>query len=153
MRDKELDEIAEGLLRFFPVINILFRRARNGAPPTPAKGQTYHILGMLKANGPLPISMVGRRLAIAKQNMTTITDRLIEEGLLERRADPRDRRVINIGITGKGAEALREGKRSAKEALGRSLSELEEEDIHRLHEALAVVTSVFDRIQQGDGHV
>ena len=152
MIDKELDEIAEGLLRFFPVINILFKRARNDAPPTPAKGQAYHILGMLKAAGPLPISVVGRRLAIAKQNMTTITDRLIEEGLVDRKADARDRRVINIGVTEKGVETLWEGKRNAKEALGRSLSELDEQDIHRLHAAFAVITDVFDKIERGGRH-
>jgi DNA-binding MarR family transcriptional regulator len=149
MIGKELDEIAEGLLRFFPIINILFKRARNGAPPIPAKGQAYHILGMLKAAGPLPISTVGKRLGIVKQNMTSIVDRLIEDSLVIRKADAKDRRIVNIEVTEKGVEALQEGKRNAKEALGRSLSELDGEDIHTLHTAFAMITDVFDRIEKG----
>lgn len=152
MSEKELDDIAEGLLRFFPIMSILFKKARNEAPPAPAKSQTYHILGMLKGAGPLPMSVVGRRLGIMKQNMTTIIDKLIEEGLVERKADASDRRIVNIAVTEKGTETLREGKRSAKEALGRSLSELDREDIHRLHEAFAVITEVFDKIVS-DEHI
>lgn len=152
MINQELDEIAEGLLRFFPVINILFKRARNDTPPTPAKGAAYHILGMLKAAGPLPISTVGKRLGIVKQNMTTIVDRLIEEGLVERKADATDRRVVNIETTEKGVETLREGKKKAKEALARSLSELDGEDIHKLRSAFVAITDVFDKIEKGGRH-
>lgn len=104
MKEKELDEISENILQFFPLYKALIKREEiegvDAAFPY-FKSHIYHILGILKVHGPKPISVIGKRLLIAKQNMTTIADRLIQDGLLERQRDTNDRRIINIAITKK----------------------------------------------------
>ncbi len=46
---------------------------------------------------------MGDRLACDASFMTGMVDRLEEDGLIERRPDPDDRRVTQIALTGKGA--------------------------------------------------
>ncbi|MCP6313249.1 MarR family winged helix-turn-helix transcriptional regulator, partial [Klebsiella pneumoniae] len=41
-------------------------------------------------------------LMVSGGNVTGITDRLVEEGLIERRDDPRDRRAYTVCLTDKG---------------------------------------------------
>ncbi len=42
------------------------------------------------------MSEIGRRVYISKSNMTSLIDKLVENGLAERIPDTNDRRVINI---------------------------------------------------------
>jgi len=51
----------------------------------------------------LPMSAVAERLFCDASNVTGMVDRLEARGLLERRDDPRDRRVKLIAITDEGA--------------------------------------------------
>jgi len=55
----------------------------------------------------LPMSAVAERLFCDASNVTGMVDRLEARGLLERRDDPRDRRVKLIALTDEGA-VLRE---------------------------------------------
>ncbi len=68
----------------------------------------YQVLLILRNAGTLPISKTGRLMCIKKQNMTYMTDKLVEKGLIKRVPDMNDRRVINITITNKGKECLSE---------------------------------------------
>lgn len=45
------------------------------------------------------MSEIGRKVCISKSNMTSLIDKLVEEGLVERSPYKNDRRVINISIT------------------------------------------------------
>ncbi|MGI4781170.1 MULTISPECIES: MarR family winged helix-turn-helix transcriptional regulator [Ralstonia] len=45
---------------------------------------------------------LSRLLMVSGGNVTGITDRLVEEGLIERRDDPRDRRAYTVCLTDKG---------------------------------------------------
>ena len=63
-------------------------------------------LKMLQAIEPgveLPMSAVAERLFCDASNVTGMVDRLEVRGLLERRDDPRDRRVKLIALTDEGA--------------------------------------------------
>ena len=54
--------------------------------------------------GELTMTELGQRLMVSGGNITGLTDRLEKEELVERRADPGDRRVQRIALTGKGRE-------------------------------------------------
>ena len=133
MREKQVEGISENALQLFPLLKRLF----NGDPGDPAlaplRNQTYHILRILERNGPLPVSAVGKQLLIAKQNMTTLVDKLMKEDLVERRLDAKDRRVINIFITEKGIKFLKESMLGLKKIVSRNLSEFDDEDIESLY--------------------
>jgi DNA-binding MarR family transcriptional regulator len=83
-------------------------------PRVPAVAAAFDVspmgLKMLQSLEPgteLPMSAVAERLFCDASNVTGMVDRLEARGLLERREDPRDRRVKRIALTEEGA-AVRE---------------------------------------------
>src|SRR5690242_16869787 len=61
-----------------------------------------HLLRHLEPGEPLPMSRVACALRCDPSNVTGIVDRLEERGLIERRADPDDRRVKMLVLTREG---------------------------------------------------
>lgn len=66
----------------------------------------YRTLVMLKHFGPDNMGSLAKKIAVSKQQMTPIIDRLAKDGLIVRTASETDRRIINIALTEKGDEQL-----------------------------------------------
>ncbi|WP_405612945.1 MarR family winged helix-turn-helix transcriptional regulator [Streptomyces sp. NBC_00076] len=82
-------------------------------------GAQARLLSLLSLE-PLPMRKLAQRLKCEPSNVTGIVDRLESRGLVERRADPTDRRVKLAAATKEGsrvARELREGLRFAREPL------------------------------------
>jgi DNA-binding MarR family transcriptional regulator len=62
-------------------------------------------LEALHGHGPMRLSDLGRRLGIAPSTLTRNLERLVEAGLVERRADDRDARSSRVRLTGAGRRA------------------------------------------------
>ncbi len=65
----------------------------------------YRTLIMLKHFGPDNMGSLAKKIAVSKQQMTPIIDRLAKDELIIRMPSETDRRIINIALTDKG-EAL-----------------------------------------------
>ena len=148
MKERHMDEISENALLLFPLLRrLLTRRDPNDTALMPFKNHSYHILRILEREGPLPMSAIGKRLIIAKQNMTSLVDRLMHDDLVERRNDTRDRRVINIVITERGIEFLKESLLILKKIIKENLSELSNEDIESLDPAFRTIKEVVSKLE------
>jgi DNA-binding MarR family transcriptional regulator len=147
MKEKQADEISESALLLFPLLKRLF----NGDPGAPAlaslRNQTYHILRILERRGPLPVSAIGKYLFIAKQNMTTLIDRLMDDGLVERRNDAADRRIVNVILTKKGGRFLKGRVLALKKIVRDNLSKLSDEEIESLHSAFRVIRTIVHKLE------
>jgi DNA-binding MarR family transcriptional regulator len=146
MKEKQMEEISLSALQLFPLLKRLF----NGDPGDPAlaplRNQTYQILRILERSGPLPVSAIGKQLIIAKQNMTTLIDKLMNDGLVERRSHATDRRVTNIFITEKGIRFLKESMGSLKNIVKGNLSGLREEDIELLCDSFRTIRTIAQKL-------
>ncbi len=78
---------------------------------------------------------IGDRLSCDASFVTGMVDRLEEEGLLERRADPGDRRVTLIALTDKGA-AMREQALEALYEPPPEFAALDEQELEQLSRLL-----------------
>jgi DNA-binding MarR family transcriptional regulator len=96
------------------------------------------------------MSVVGKQLAIAKQNMTTLIDKLMREGLVERRQDAADRRVVQIAITPRGGRFLTTSRTALQRIIRKNLSELCEEDVRSLDAALQMIRAVVTRLEHSE---
>jgi DNA-binding MarR family transcriptional regulator len=147
MKEKQVDEISESALLLFPLLKRVFK-ADPGLPALASlRNQTYHILRILERKGPLPMSAIGKQLFIAKQNMTTFIDRLMDDGLVERKNDPADRRIINIVLTEKGGQFLKERRLGLKKIARENLSKLSDEDIKSLHSAFRIIRTIVHKLE------
>lgn len=62
----------------------------------------YLALVALHARGDRPVSDLGERLQLESNTLTPLLKRLEASGLLERRRDARDERVVRVSLTDKG---------------------------------------------------
>ncbi|MCO5989545.1 MarR family transcriptional regulator [Actinoallomurus spadix] len=81
-------------------------------------------LTMIAADGPLPVGELARRMAVSTPTVSHIVDALAKLRLIDRRPDPRDRRVCRLVLSDAGDELL--------DDLGRRMTGLLEDQIRRL---------------------
>jgi DNA-binding MarR family transcriptional regulator len=100
----ELDpaaEVSKALVDFFAGERPpRFLRVANEFELSPPQ---LNVMRMLEPGVELPMSALAGQLYCDPSNVTGIVDRLEARGLIERRADPEDRRVKRIVITRTGA--------------------------------------------------
>jgi DNA-binding MarR family transcriptional regulator len=61
-----------------------------------------HVLTVLQMNGPMPMSKLADELDVSVASLTGIIDRMEARGLVERRREPADRRVVIVHRTQAG---------------------------------------------------
>ena len=76
-------------------------RLRDAAAEFDIHPRQAHLLRLL-ADGPKPMRKIACRLHCDPSNVTGISDRLEERGLIRRQADAEDRRVKMLALTKKG---------------------------------------------------
>lgn len=87
--------------------------ALESAGLSPAKYQALDQLS--RAGRPMALSELADCLHCVRSNVTQLVDRLEADGLVQRTADPRDRRATRATLTSRGTERHRAGL----EAIGR----------------------------------
>jgi len=64
-------------------------------------GPQGRILFVLWQNDDLPISEIGQKVSLSKSTLTSMLDRMEQQGHIKRNYDPNDRRQIRITLTEK----------------------------------------------------
>lgn len=97
----------------------------------------YEVLALLSFSrtGELPLSIIGDRLMVHPTSVTNAIDRLVDQGLVQRRADPADRRRVLASLTNAGETVVRAAT-SDLMAMEFGLIELTKPDRDVLYEAL-----------------
>lgn len=93
----------------------------------------------------LTISQVSRAIMVSNGNVTAIVNRLLEEGLIVRTVDSRDRRVATVRMTRKGRAAYVRMAAAQAEWVDRLFGELPEEALDDLMQRLADLRRSVER--------
>ena len=101
-------------------------------------------LATVEGRGPLTPSELAQVEHVKRPTATRIVARLEEQGLVERTADPTDRRSFLVGITPEGSALLRRLRTRKNAYLAKRLRELEAEDIEALARAADVLERLFE---------
>lgn len=107
-----------------------------------------NVMYCIKAKGKEPVSMTDLASAacIAKPNLTSIVDRLIEEELVERSMDSNDRRIVNIVLTQGGIDFLDNQRNQFKGFIQDRISNLQEDDLLKFKNALEDITAIIKKM-------
>jgi DNA-binding MarR family transcriptional regulator len=98
-----------------------------------------NVLILLESTGPLPMSRLAEALDISVASVTGVVDRMEARGLVARRRDDTDRRVILVEPVEGGRQLFADIDARRREALGTLLATLADKDLTRLlkgHKAL-----------------
>ena len=129
--------------RLRPVLVRLSRRMRQraGAELSPTQGAA---LSTIDCHGPLTPSELAARERIQRPTATRVLARLEEAGLIERTADPSDRRSSLVSITSSGSSLL-VSVRDRKDAyLAQRLDRLSPDDLVVLDRAAGILERVLE---------
>ena len=109
-----------------------------------------NVLTLLEATGPLPMNRLAEALDISVASVTGVVDRMEARGLVERRRDADDRRVILVHPAEGGRRLFDEIDAKRRQGLTKlltRLSELELTGLLAVHRALRAARAEYARAQ------
>ncbi len=143
---EKMDKMLDDIYSIVPLFHRTILRVENqGHNPN---SSDFKVMGILMRHGPLPMSKIGAWLGISKPNMTSIIDRLITEGWVERKQDQKDRRVIEVGLTPQGKMYMEDRWKEARESARKKLSTLSEEERKTLYASLESVRVILSKLNE-----
>lgn len=152
MGEEGLSKMAADLLSIPPLV---FRIVRKKVVKTTLvdsdvdlKYPHHEILRLLDQQSPLHVAQIGEQLQISKAQMTQLIDRLEELELVVRLADAEDRRSININLTEKGKEFVKEQEVNIINAVRENMSNLDEAELASLCSSLRNVRDTLLKLDQ-----
>ncbi len=107
-----------------------------------------HLMTLLDEHGPLPMGRIAELLGTALPNLTGMTDRMEERGLVERTRDVGDRRVVMLSLTPQGVAQLRQLTVLRRQRLSAALSQLTAEQRTTLLRSIKKLRAAFERVPQ-----
>jgi len=110
----------------------------------------YDVLYTLsKHRAPLRIGELHRYVLLSQPALSRMVDRLVERGLVERRADPADGRGVRLSLTGTGRDRQqRIGRRHARSVARAVAAELSPDELRQL----ATICWKLARATKASGH-
>jgi long-chain acyl-CoA synthetase len=103
----------------------LARHVEQALDPLDLSLPQYRVLSLL-ADGSSASSALAGRLAVSPPSVTAVVDGLVARGLVERQADPADRRRLTLLLSGDGLALLRRAESAVDERLGMVAEYLED---------------------------
>jgi DNA-binding MarR family transcriptional regulator len=135
------NECIVGIVRAGEAFVALANRALSGYQLSPAARQALAVLD--GAGEPLSPTEIARRLIVTTASVTSLLDTLERRGLVERRADPADRRRLLVAITPPAQELVRQYVPEVVALQGAVMNGISEEDRQQL---IAVLTRIREAI-------
>ena len=129
--------------RLRPVLTRLARRMRQEASGDLSPTQSA-ALATIDCHGPLTPSELALRERIQRPTATRVLARLEEAGLIERTADPADRRSSLLRTTVSGHEVLAAVRERKDAYLARRLDRLSPSELATLERAAGILERVLD---------
>ena len=105
-------------------------------------------LVLLERMGPLRMGNIAIYLDRALSATTTVMDRLVEKGLVDRVADPSDRRVVICQLSESGEQAIKRFWRIGRERLQIVVDLLDEEQLETVVQGFELIRWAEEEIQR-----
>jgi DNA-binding MarR family transcriptional regulator len=106
----------------------------------------FHILAILEAEGPTPMSRLADQLGVAFSNLTGIVSRMEERGIVERVHDAEDRRVVLAQLTPVGRDVVHKVEATRLEHMRQLVGALTADEQQTVLGALKTLTSAHARL-------
>ena len=105
-------------------------------------------LVLLERMGPLRMGNIAIYLDRALSATTTVMDRLVEKGLVDRVADPSDRRVVICQLSESGEQAIKRFWRIGRERLQIVVDLLDKEQLETVVQGFELIRWAEEEIQR-----
>jgi len=129
----------------------LARLQQESVDPIALRFSDYTVLATLmkeQAGEGLPVSRLAELVLRPMGSITQIVDRLTRDGLVDRRLDPQDRRMVRIALSAEGEALARRGAAIYDEVHARVLEGVAAEEVERIDAAIRGLLELLERDQE-----
>lgn len=107
----------------------------------------FHAISMLHQRGPLHISELANEMKISKQQTTPLICKLIQSGLVVRKTDEHDRRIVRLEITETGRSTFEELRLEIKQAFAAKLEVLPDMELDELDQMIRRIREILQGVE------
>ncbi|MGA2297335.1 MAG: MarR family transcriptional regulator [FCB group bacterium] len=140
----KLDNIVDNILSVKPILYKNLIKPELVASIIPAG--SYHLFLILEKYITLSMTEIGKELAMPKPNVTSLVDKLISLGFVERMPDAHDRRIINVKLTNSGHKAIEQAKEYVMNYIRKKLLVLSDSELELLSSSLQNVKEILLKV-------
>jgi len=97
------------------------------------------MLFMLLFHQNASVKQMASHMDVSQSAITQLIDPLLAKGLVERKADPKDRRVARLGLTPKGISTMKKIKKLKTAGLRAALDGLNSKELKQLSELVSKI--------------
>jgi DNA-binding MarR family transcriptional regulator len=145
MDSVNIDRILENMFVIMLITHKKMLRMDLGGRPDNLTRLHLAVMGELGQNS-MTMSELANTLMMTKPQLTHLVDSLVSQGIVERRPDEKDRRVINLALTEKGRALLKEMKLKVKENTKKRLASLTTGELSQMSTALETLRNIVIKL-------
>lgn len=138
----EIDSIVETTVYLYSESRRITKQVARGYGLT---GPQVTALKLLDSIGQLSLSDLSARMSAKNSTITGLVDRMVRDGLVERRRSDRDRRVVLIELTERGRQLAPKIPVTAMDIFARALKALSREEQRQL---MDIVTKLAANVRR-----
>lgn len=146
MNELRIHEIAQALTSLLPTLDRKLIRPLEQQSRQLVSPLMIHTLEHLEQSGSIPMSELAKELLISKPQLTSVVEKLIDNGWVAREADAADRRIIRIKITGEGSAMLNRLHTNLIQTVVGKIERLEQEELESLQDALSELHRIIRKL-------
>lgn len=135
-----LSDIVNNLRRVFQV---LVDQSKNAEEETGLTSSQLWAMKEIAAAGSLKGAELARRMFVHPATIVNMVDRLEERGLVVRVRSQKDRRVVDIELTDKGADLVQNSPEIAQDVLVKGLGKLPDINVSQIAEGLKQLVEIL----------
>lgn len=140
-------QLAENLMTSVAGLGrVVRRRVRAEMPGTPLRGAQVELLRAVEQRPGIGVAAAARSLHMADNSVSTLVNQLVEAAMLERHADPADRRAVRLELTRTAKARLANWRRTRTECVAGALATLAEEDLIVLEAAVPALGRLVEAL-------
>ncbi len=113
------------------------------------RGESWRFMAMLASSAPVSAKKLGELLDMDQVQVTRALNKLLDNGYVTRRTDPKDRRKVILALSAEGAEVYEAIVGMAMELERKFLGEIPPEEQNFFRETLTGLLDNMDNIRGG----
>lgn len=127
-----------------PIMQFIRTEMRSQREPSLSVPQ-FRLLGFLSRHPGSSLSEVADHLGVTRATASSMTDRLVQRGLVDRVEDPDERRHVMLSLTVTGQDQLEQMRQITRLKIAELLGGLTPEELDSLSAGLKILGQVFNQ--------
>lgn len=104
----------------------------------------FRVLAFLSRHPNVSLSEVADHIGITRASASTMVDRLVHKGFVDRQDDPNERRHVMLKLTEIGSDRLEAMRNQTRQSIAALLDELTPNELEQVSAGLALLGRVFN---------